>query len=79
MFILPDIMHQLNNRKLEPYESMDVTIQHIDSVVQESENLKSFVVFDTTGKEWKPSQKIWYEFLQNLKSKKTSTSWLIKA
>ena len=66
MFIIPRMKQPFNNKKLEPYESIDIDFQPIE-LINEIENLESFVVVDTIGTGWKVDQKNWHEFLLCLK------------
>jgi hypothetical protein len=64
------------SKKLEPYDRFGGTLPNLNlqSLIEKADDLKSFVVYDTSGQEWKVSRKIFNDFKKQLKVKKTVKS-----
>jgi hypothetical protein len=66
-WIMQDLISFCNNKKLEPYESINISIQLPDLLVKSMGSLESFIIVDTIGKKWKVSRKSWEDFLFELR------------
>ena len=69
-------MNLFNNKKLEPYGFLDITLSNdmLKNLLEKRDQITRFFVFDTVGKEWKPNRKVMKEFIASLKEQVTSNS-----
>lgn len=73
--IFPELMHYFDQKRLEPYDRLDITFPHaiLQTLVEKAENISAFLVCDTTGRKWKLDKKIFNEFKKNLLSQKKTS------
>ena len=71
-FLFPEAMRLFTNKKLEPYEYLDITLSNeiLKTLIDKADQISQFVVLDTTGKKWKPKRKVMKKFINSLKQKK---------
>jgi hypothetical protein len=62
-----------SSKKLEPYDRFSSTLPNaaLQSLIERSGDLRSFVVYDTSGRKWKLPRKTFNEFKQQLQNNKT--------
>jgi len=73
-FILRNEMHLFRGKRLEPYDFLDLTLPHetLLALIEKADQMKAFVVYDSTGKEWKVGKRNFKKFKKSLQAKKTS-------
>lgn len=67
----PDVMQEFSNKKLEPYEVLNVTMSNaiLKTMIERADKFVGFAVYDTKGKRWSLKEKVFKEISASLKEK----------
>ncbi|NGX35000.1 MAG: hypothetical protein K1060chlam1_01368 [Candidatus Anoxychlamydiales bacterium] len=73
--LFPNVMNLFNEKKLEPYKILDITLPHniLLNLIEKSEEIKASF-YDTVGKKWFPKRKVQKDFIKSLINKKSEKS-----
>jgi hypothetical protein len=68
-YIYPETLNQTDNKKLTPHDSVRIVFSNESFIdlINNVNDLSTFIVSDTTGQEWSTEKKIMKEFLKDLK------------
>lgn len=70
--IFPDVMDFFDQKKLEPYDRLEITLPHpvLKTLIEKADDISAFIIYDTTGRQWKLASKTFKEFKKTLLAKK---------